>query len=83
MHYVYILQSQIDGTYYIGSTQDIDARLERHNQGRSNYTKSKRPWKLVYYEEHSDRSSAVKREKQIKRQKRISFIEALIKNFEM
>ena len=83
MHYVYILQSQTDGTYYIGSTQDIDARLERHNQGRSNYTKSKRPWKLVYYEEHPDRSSAVKREKQIKRQKRISFIEALIKNFEM
>ena len=83
MHYVYILQSLRDGTYYIGSTQDIDSRLERHNQGRSKYTKFKRPWKLVYYEQHPDRSSAVKRENAIKRQKRINFIEALIENFEM
>jgi putative endonuclease len=83
MHYVYILQSLTDGTYYVGSTQDIDARLERHNQGRSRYTRLKRPWKLVYYEAHPDRSSAVRRETAIKRQKRISFIEALIKNFEI
>ena len=32
--YVYILESCVDGTYYIGSTQDLHARLERHNQGR-------------------------------------------------
>ena len=42
------------------------------------YTKSKRPWKLVYSEEHPDRSSAVKRENEIKGHKRRAFIEGLI-----
>ncbi|MBN1906536.1 MAG: GIY-YIG nuclease family protein [Deltaproteobacteria bacterium] len=65
-YYVYILQSELDGTYYVGSTRNIEDRLERHNQGRSLYTKTKRPWKLVYSEEYSDRASACNREKYIK-----------------
>jgi len=68
--YVYIIQSELDGSYYIGSTQDLDERLKRHNQGRSKYTKPKRPWKLTYCEEFFDRSSAMKREQEINRHKR-------------
>jgi len=79
-YFVYIIQSARDSSYYIGSTQDLEERLSRHNQGRSKYTKNKRPWKLVYSEKFSDRSSAVKRENQIKRQKRKEFIEKLFKN---
>ena len=75
--YVYIIQSLKDGSYYIGSTQNLEERLARHNQGRSKYTKSKRPWELVYYEEHPDRSNALKRESRIKRQKSREAIEAL------
>ncbi|UCE35000.1 MAG: GIY-YIG nuclease family protein [Deltaproteobacteria bacterium] len=77
--YVYIIQSEIDGSYYIGSAQDIVERLERHNQGRSKYTKHKRPWQLVYCEEHPDRSSAMKQENQIKRQKSKEAIETLVR----
>ena len=33
-YFLYIIQSDKDGTYYVGSTQDIEARLARHNQGR-------------------------------------------------
>ena len=77
--YVYIIQSQIDGSYYIGSTQDIVERLERHNQGRSKYTKTKRPWKLVYSEEHPNRSVAVKREKEIKNRKKKIYIDTLVR----
>jgi putative endonuclease len=80
---VYILKSLKDQTYYVGSTQDLESRLKRHNQGRVAYTKPKRPWKLVYSEEHPDRSSAAKRETEIKTHKRRGFIEALIKNFKM
>jgi len=78
-YFVYIIQSEKDGSYYIGSTQDITERLERHNQGRSKYTKLKRPWNLMYYEEYPDRSDAVKRENQIKRRKDKEYIESLIK----
>jgi len=77
--YVYIIQSEIDGSYYIGSTQDIDERLERHKHGRSKYTKTNRPWKLVYSEEHPNRSVAVKREKEIKNRKKKIYIDTLVR----
>ena len=79
--YVYILQSLKDGSYYIGSTNNLEDRIERHNQGRSQYTKAKRPWKLVYSEEHPDRSGAVKRENQIKNRKSKEYISDLVKRF--
>ena len=81
-HYVYTIQSLADGTYYVGSTQNTAERLQRHNQGRSQYTKSKRPWTLVYSEEYSDKSAAIKRENQIKRRKSKQFVESLIRTTE-
>ena len=78
-HFVYIIESLKDGTYYVGSTQDIGKRLERHNQGRSTYTKVKKPWKLVFSEEHIDRSRAIIREKEIKSRKSKSYIDALVR----
>ena len=79
-YYVYILKSERDGSYYIGSTQDVAERINRHNQGRSKYTKSKKPWILVYSEEHLDKSAALKRENQIKLRKSKNFIDSLIKS---
>ena len=78
-YHVYILQSEIDGSYYVGCTQDLDARIARHNQGRSKYTKARRPWRLVFQESLPDRSSAVKREHQIKSRKSRKFIEKLVR----
>jgi len=77
--YVYILQSLKDGSYYVGSTNNLEDRVERHNEGRSLYTKGKRPWKLVYSERYEDRPSAVNRENQIKRRKDKGFIEDLVR----
>ncbi|MFC1823786.1 GIY-YIG nuclease family protein [Thermodesulfobacteriota bacterium] len=73
-YFVYILRSLRDGSYYVGSTQNLDERFKRHNQGRSKYTKSKRPWELIYQEEYPDRSAAAKREMEIKRHKKREFI---------
>jgi len=78
-YFVYIIESLKDGTYYVGSTQNLTERLERHNQGRSTYTKGKRPWKLLYSEEHPDRSSASIREKEIKSRKSKSYIKTLVR----
>ena len=77
--YIYIIQSLKDGSYYIGSTGNLADRLVRHNEGRSKYTKAKRPWELVYFEEHPDRSSAVNREREIKGRKDREFIECLVR----
>ena len=62
MFTAYILQSEKDGKYYIGSTDNIELRLIRHNRGYSRYTKGKGPFKLVYKEEFESRSEAKKRE---------------------
>ena len=77
--YLYILESLKDGSYYIGSTNNLGDRIQRHNQGRSQYTKAKRPWRLVYSEEHQDRSSAVKRENQIKQRKDKQYVDKLVR----
>jgi len=78
-HFVYILESEKDGSYYVGQTQNLLERLERHNQGRSKATKSKRPWRLVYSEEYPDRSAAVARENSIKRKKSRDYIDFLVR----
>jgi len=76
---VYILQSLKDGSYYIGSTQNLEERLQRHNQGRSKYTKTKLPWELVFEEHYPDRSTASRRELKIKNLKSRSAIERLVR----
>jgi putative endonuclease len=68
--YVYILESEIDGDYYKGSTQDYLKRLEEHNTGLSKFTSTKLPWKLRYVEVFSTKKEALLREKQLKRQNR-------------
>jgi putative endonuclease len=76
--YVYILQSKMDFSFYIGQTNDLDARISKHNDGFSKYTSSKIPWRLVYFELLQTRSNAIKREKEIKSKKSRKFLEALI-----
>jgi len=76
-YYVYILQSELDGTYYVGSTSDLGMRVARHNQGGSRYTKSKKPWKLIHSEEFENKSEVLIREHQIKKRKSREYIEAL------
>jgi len=66
MYFVYILQSQKDQKFYIGSTSDVNARLDYHNSGRQRSTRHRIPFILVYTEEFQDKSQAEKREKQIK-----------------
>ena len=78
MFKVYVLQSEKDGSYYIGSTGDLNKRLIKHNKGYSTYTKNKRPWQLAYEETHNTLSEARRREFYIKSLKSRIAIEKLI-----
>ena len=64
--YVYILQSTVDGSQYVGMTQDPDGRLAWHNAGYVKATKSKRPWVRIYLESFESRIEARRREKYLK-----------------
>ena len=76
--YTYILFSEKTDRYYIGSTHDIDKRIERHNAGATASTKLGRPWKVIYREQFGSKSEAIKREIHLKRMKSRVYIESLI-----
>ncbi len=63
--FAYIL-GNLEGRFYIGQTSDLELRLQRHNEGRVFWTKSRGPWSLVYAEEFPSRSEAIAREKELK-----------------
>jgi putative endonuclease len=67
-YFVYIVQCS-DATLYTGIAVDVAKRINEHNTSDkgAKYTKTRRPVTLVYKEEHPDRSSATKREMEIKR----------------
>lgn len=71
-----------DGSYYTGITTDTQRRLLEHNFSfkSAKYTRSRRPVKLVYEEESQNRSTASKREYQIKKMKRKDKI-ILVENY--
>ena len=65
--YVYMLRCG-DNTLYTGVTGDVDRRLAAHRAGKgAKYTRGRGPLELVYVEEVSDKSAALRREYQIKR----------------
>jgi putative endonuclease len=76
--YVYILRSCCDNSFYIGFTQNPERRLLEHNSAKSQYTRTKIPWELVYSEAFPTKSEALKREHFLKAQKNRVFYEKLI-----
>jgi len=62
MHYVYVLESETSGRWYIGCTSDLRARLLRHNQNGNVSTARRGPWKVIYYEAYMLAADAVGRE---------------------
>ena len=65
-YYVYILYSEAHDKYYIGQTQDVIARLKRHNDGIETYSKKFAPWILIWQTAKSTRSEAVILETKLK-----------------
>ena len=66
MHYTYILKSKKDGKCYIGSTNDLKARVKLHDEGGVFSTKYRRPLILAYYEAYFSEKDARGREQKLK-----------------
>lgn len=65
IYYTYILRLS-NNEYYVGSTINLQHRIQEHNKGLDFYTKSKLPVILVYFEEYPTQEEAYQREKQLK-----------------
>lgn len=78
MAFVYILECG-DGSYYVGSTRNLDGRMEQHHSGAGGeYTAKRQPVKLVFFQELERIDEAWQREKQIQgwgRAKRRALVE--------
>lgn len=66
MFYTYVLKSEKDNNLYIGSTTDLKRRFSQHNSGEVKSTKSRRPFRLIYYEAYAAEEDARHREQNLK-----------------
>ena len=78
--FVYLLRCR-DLSFYVGTSDDVAARVETHNAGSGpDYTPRRRPVRLLHQEEHPDRASARRREIEIKgwrREKKLAWAQGL------
>ncbi|MFD1471172.1 GIY-YIG nuclease family protein [Companilactobacillus mishanensis] len=78
-YFVYILLCS-DGTFYTGTSNNVEKRVATHNTGKgAKYTKVRLPVKLLYTEKLENKSAALKREIAIKKLSR-SHKEELLKD---
>ena len=70
MAWVYILESQKNQRFYIGSTINLEERFNRHNAGHEKSTKSYIPYRLVFKQECQTINEAKRLEYKIKKWKR-------------
>ena len=78
MFSTYILFSKKLNKFYVGQTSDLEQRIVDHNAGRSKFTKSGRPWDLVYHMEFNTRSDAIQLESKIKRRGIVRYLNEVV-----
>jgi putative endonuclease len=66
MFYVYVLKSVKTGRRYVGSCENVDERVRRHNTGHSKTTRHGIPWTVLLSESFLTREEAVRKERYYK-----------------
>lgn len=66
MFYTYVLKSIKDKKFYVGWSNNLKLRVDKHKSGKVASTKNRLPVELVYYEACLNKEKAVKREKYFK-----------------
>jgi putative endonuclease len=79
--YIYVLQSEKDGMFYTGYTNNLKERLKFHNEGKVNSAKNRVPLKLVYFEGCLNQQDATHREKYLKTSWGKRYIKERLKNY--
>jgi putative endonuclease len=77
---VYILESQKNNRYYVGSTDNINRRIYEHNIGKVVSTKNMRPWIVKVFIECDSLTKARSNEYRLKKYKRKDILEKVIKD---
>ena len=83
MSFVYILQSQNGGRYYIGSTNSLERRLSEHNSGKTISLKKFLPVELVFAKRLPSIVEARRIERKLKRMKSRVILQRIIEDGEI
>ncbi|MCU0641746.1 MAG: GIY-YIG nuclease family protein [Candidatus Margulisbacteria bacterium] len=78
MFYVYVLESERNGKYYVGSTAQPEDRLKAHNAGKVRSTKAYLPYRIIHKEAFLTYTEARRRELDLKKRKSRRFIRELV-----
>lgn len=79
--YTYIVRCK-DDSLYTGWTNNLEKRIQNHNDGKgAKYTRARRPVELVYYEKFQTKQEAMRREWEIKQLTRKDKLKLIQKNF--
>lgn len=81
--FIYILQFDKSGRFYVGSTTNKDRRLKQHAAGHTASTKTLGSFKLVFRQAFADSATAKSMERKIKNWKRRDFIKKIIADGKM
>lgn len=80
-YYVYTLKSKKDKKNYVGYTENLKLRFERHNKGLVESTKNRKPLVIIYYEACLSRTDATHREKYLKTYHGKMFLKKRLKSY--
>lgn len=83
MGFVYILQSEKTGRYYIGSTVDVERRLGEHNSGQTVSLRYQRPLRVVFQKKYDTILEARRSELLLKKYKSRKILEQIISDKEI
>lgn len=81
MYYTYVLKSKKSGRLYTGYTADLRKRFKEHNDNKSGHTKTRGPYKLIYYEACLNQDDAQSRELYLKSGIGKRYIKSRLKHF--
>ncbi|MDA2913990.1 GIY-YIG nuclease family protein [Acidobacteriia bacterium AH_259_A11_L15] len=66
MAFLYVLQSESTGRFYVGSTTHLGRRLSEHARGQTPSTRKRGPWKLAFHQKFPNLSEARQQERRLK-----------------
>lgn len=79
--YVYILESEKSKVFYVGYTNNLQKRIEEHNNGENISTKNDIPWRIIYCEACLNEKDARRREKYLKTSQGARLIKLRVKEY--
>ena len=82
-YWVYVFQSLKDGKKYTGYTKNLPSRFEAHQNSEVQSTKTRGPFKLIYFEGCTNQQDATKREKYLKTHYGKMYIKQRLKSYFM